>query len=132
MGPTGQYLYATDWARGGASRNMESNLAVSGAKHETSFRSDQAGLQHAENAANGEKDMGFRETFKIYRKAMMWSMILSTALIMEGYDVVIVSDSINWSDIRSTAFSDISHSWRLLAACPQREDFTFPPTGNRQ
>jgi SP family general alpha glucoside:H+ symporter-like MFS transporter len=61
-----------------------------GAQHETSYRSDQAGLQRAEEAANNEKAMSLRETWGIYRKAILWSMVLSTALIMEGYDVVIV------------------------------------------
>lgn len=64
---------------------------VSGARHETSYRTNQQALQDAEHAAEVEKDMSIRETFGIYKKAVVWSMILSTALIMEGYDVVIVS-----------------------------------------
>jgi hypothetical protein len=61
-----------------------------GARHETSYRVNQDLLKKAEDVANFDKGMGFRETLRIYRKAAVWSVVLSTALIMEGYDVVIV------------------------------------------
>lgn len=48
-------------------------------------------LSLAEQAVNMEKTMSLRETVRTYKKAIIWSMIVSTALIMEGYDVVIVS-----------------------------------------
>lgn len=63
---------------------------VSGAKHETSFRTNQGALQNAEISASNEKNMSLRENMRVYKKAIAWSMVLSTALIMEGYDVVIV------------------------------------------
>lgn len=47
-------------------------------------------LRQAEDAADEERNMTVREAFKYYRKAVLWSVVLSTALIMEGYDVVIV------------------------------------------
>lgn len=36
-----------------------------------------------------------REAFFMYKKAIFWSMLLSASLIMEGYDVVVVS---KWFD----------------------------------
>ncbi|RSH95719.1 hypothetical protein EHS25_000811 [Saitozyma podzolica] len=62
-----------------------------GARHETSYRVNQDLLKKAEDVANFDKGMGFRETLRIYRKAAVWSVVLSTALIMEGYDVVIIN-----------------------------------------
>jgi SP family general alpha glucoside:H+ symporter-like MFS transporter len=42
-------------------------------------------------ADTAEHNMGVREAFRIHKKAVMWSVLLSAALIMEGYDVVVVS-----------------------------------------
>lgn len=39
---------------------------------------------------NEEKALSFRQAFKMYWKAAVWSALLSTALVMEGYDVGIV------------------------------------------
>ena len=46
-------------------------------------------LDMSENAKDNdrrEKHMPLKEGLKTYPKAAMWSIILSTALIMEGYD----------------------------------------------
>lgn len=45
----------------------------------------------AHEAAEIEKSMKFTAVVRKYWKAVAWSMCLSTALIMEGYDVGIVS-----------------------------------------
>jgi SP family general alpha glucoside:H+ symporter-like MFS transporter len=39
---------------------------------------------------NAEKRMGIMEGLRLYPKAVGWSMLLSTAIIMEGYDVVLL------------------------------------------
>ena len=50
-------------------------------------------LIHEANEANErEKGMSLSTAFKIYPKAIMWSMILSSAIVMEGYDTAIVSE----------------------------------------
>ncbi|KAF6007214.1 hypothetical protein HII12_004734 [Brettanomyces bruxellensis] len=38
-----------------------------------------------------EKDMGFKEAIKTYPKCAIWSVVLSTGLIMEGYDTCLLS-----------------------------------------
>ena len=63
----------------------------SGAKHETRYRGNQDLLREAEQSADAAKKATIREVFKTHKKAIFWSVVLSTALIMEGYDVVIVS-----------------------------------------
>jgi SP family general alpha glucoside:H+ symporter-like MFS transporter len=37
-----------------------------------------------------EKRMSIREGLRLYPKAIGWSMLLSTAIVMEGYDVVLL------------------------------------------
>ncbi|RDL41367.1 putative transporter (Major facilitator superfamily) [Venustampulla echinocandica] len=44
----------------------------------------------ARDATSNEHDMGFIQALKLYPKAVGWSMLLSTAIIMEGYDVVLL------------------------------------------
>ncbi|KAJ7840999.1 maltose permease [Mycena leptocephala] len=51
-----------------------------------------AGVTHdAAQADLAEHNMSIREALLIHRKAVMWSMVLSAALIMEGYDVVVIA-----------------------------------------
>lgn len=51
-----------------------------------------AGLStEAKDATTKEQQMGFMQAIKLYPKAVGWSILLSTALVMEGYDVVLLS-----------------------------------------
>ncbi|TVY87189.1 Maltose permease [Lachnellula willkommii] len=51
-----------------------------------------AGLStEAKDATTREQQMGFMQAIKLYPKAVGWSILLSTALVMEGYDVVLLS-----------------------------------------
>lgn len=44
-------------------------------------------VQDAAKADAAEHKQTLKESFHIYKKAVFWSMFLSAALIMEGYDV---------------------------------------------
>lgn len=44
----------------------------------------------AQAALDKEHTMTARQAFKIYRKAVGWSLLMSCAIIMEGYDVVLI------------------------------------------
>lgn len=48
-------------------------------------------IRNAMAAAAEEKAMGFKAVMRIHWKAAMWSCIFSLALVMEGYDLGIVS-----------------------------------------
>jgi SP family general alpha glucoside:H+ symporter-like MFS transporter len=51
-----------------------------------------AGLSsEAKDATEQEHSMSFMQAVKLYPKAVGWSMLLSTAIVMEGYDVVLLS-----------------------------------------
>lgn len=49
-------------------------------------------LHEAKDATHAEKNMSILQAFKTYPKAVMFSMILSTAIVMEGYDVVLLAN----------------------------------------
>jgi SP family general alpha glucoside:H+ symporter-like MFS transporter len=39
----------------------------------------------AQHATASEKNMSFKQAFKLYKKAMLFSILFSTAIVMEGY-----------------------------------------------
>lgn len=47
-------------------------------------------IRQAQEADAADKQLTIREAIKKYKKACFWAMALSTSLIMEGYDLVIV------------------------------------------
>jgi hypothetical protein len=71
----------------------ESNNGIS-AIHHTS--TDPELVRRAMAAAAEEKAMGFKAVMRIHWKAAMWSCIFSLALVMEGYDLGIVSERPDW------------------------------------
>ncbi|KAK3074871.1 hypothetical protein LTR53_002325 [Teratosphaeriaceae sp. CCFEE 6253] len=47
--------------------------------------------EDAAKAAASEKSMTLREGLKLYPKAVMWSVLISTCIIMEGFDIVLIN-----------------------------------------
>ncbi len=47
-------------------------------------------IHHAQESDAIDRKLTVREALKKYKKAVFWAMFLSTSLIMEGYDLVIV------------------------------------------
>jgi SP family general alpha glucoside:H+ symporter-like MFS transporter len=47
-------------------------------------------LRDAQEATNVEHQLGLLKSARLYPKAIAWSMLLSTALIMEGYDLLLM------------------------------------------
>ncbi|RMZ81699.1 hypothetical protein DV737_g2434, partial [Chaetothyriales sp. CBS 132003] len=48
-------------------------------------------LSHAEVAISREHELTFLEAIKLYPKAIGWSVLMSAALIMDGYDLKLIS-----------------------------------------
>jgi SP family general alpha glucoside:H+ symporter-like MFS transporter len=46
--------------------------------------------EEAQHAAEDEKSMTLFQAIKLYPKAVGWSVVLSSALIMEGYDLALL------------------------------------------
>ncbi|PWN51709.1 putative maltose permease [Violaceomyces palustris] len=49
-------------------------------------------VHDAAAATEQQRNMGIIESFKTYPKAVMWSVLLSTAIIMEGYDTMLLGN----------------------------------------
>jgi MFS transporter, SP family, general alpha glucoside:H+ symporter len=47
--------------------------------------------QEAKNATANEQNMTLREAIRLYPKAIMFSIIFSTAVVMEGYDLSVMN-----------------------------------------
>jgi SP family general alpha glucoside:H+ symporter-like MFS transporter len=64
-----------------------------------------AGLSaEAKNATTKEHSMSFMQAIRLYPKAVGWSMLLSMAIVMEGYDVILLSSSTLFlNSIKNTA-----------------------------
>lgn len=39
-----------------------------------------------------EKSLSFTQSLRLYRKAVFWSVALSTAIIMEGFDIILIGN----------------------------------------
>ncbi|KFY32056.1 hypothetical protein V493_00555 [Pseudogymnoascus sp. VKM F-4281 (FW-2241)] len=48
-------------------------------------------IHHAEESDAADRLLTVREALKKYKRAVFWAMFLSTSLIMEGYDLVIIT-----------------------------------------
>jgi SP family general alpha glucoside:H+ symporter-like MFS transporter len=44
----------------------------------------------AKEGTDKEKSLSLRQSFPLYKKAMAWSILFSTAIIMEGYDTALL------------------------------------------
>lgn len=73
----------------------------------------QALIEQAEKGNEQDRQLSLLDAVKKYKKACFWAMALSTSLIMEGYDVVIVSFpqlSLSSTDISRLPLSMPRHS----------------------
>ena len=74
-----------------AEKTQEINHAEeSNGNFDRTWREEQWGQRSlsvaAQEVVRDEKDMSIREALKIYKKAILWSLVISTCVIMEGYD----------------------------------------------
>jgi SP family general alpha glucoside:H+ symporter-like MFS transporter len=53
---------------------------------------DRTVIEHARAAAAKEQNMTLLQGIKLYPKAIAWSMIISTCIVMEGYDISLVNN----------------------------------------
>ena len=47
-------------------------------------------VRQAQESDEADRKLTIRQAFSKYKKAVFWAMFLSTSLVMEGYDLVIV------------------------------------------
>jgi SP family general alpha glucoside:H+ symporter-like MFS transporter len=61
------------------------------ALHATTSVSEKEVTEEARMATSKEHNLTVRQGIKAYKKAIGWSILLSSAVIMEGYDTILVS-----------------------------------------
>ena len=66
-------------------------------------------IREAEESDAADRRLKIMDALKKYKKAVFWAMILSTSLIMEGYDVVIVSGALAF--LNKLTFTDYILLW---------------------
>jgi SP family general alpha glucoside:H+ symporter-like MFS transporter len=49
-------------------------------------------IDHARAAATNEQNMTLLQGIKLYPKAIFWSILISTCIVMEGYDISLVNN----------------------------------------
>lgn len=49
-------------------------------------------IQNAKAATEKEQKMTLLQGFKLYPKAVAWSVLISTCIVMEGYDISLVNN----------------------------------------
>ncbi|ODV87557.1 hypothetical protein CANARDRAFT_6084 [[Candida] arabinofermentans NRRL YB-2248] len=57
---------------------------------ERKFEDEKYLVSQAREAAQLEHTLSVKENFRLYWKACLWSMLVSTTIIMEGYDIVLM------------------------------------------
>lgn len=45
---------------------------------------------NAQDGTNQEQELGFFDALRLYHKGVFWSFVMSTAIIMEGYDTKVI------------------------------------------
>lgn len=53
---------------------------------------DRATVHEAAEGIRAEKEMGLLQSLKLYRKACLWSIFLSTCIVMEGFDMTLINN----------------------------------------
>lgn len=49
-------------------------------------------VEHAKNATDKERSMTLLEGIRLYPKAIGWSVLISTCIVMEGYDISLINN----------------------------------------
>ena len=55
----------------------------------------------AQDATDLEHNLTIRDSFKLYPKAVMYSLAFSTAVIMEGYDLALIDSFFGFSEFKN-------------------------------
>lgn len=80
---------------------------------------DQHALSHeAQQGANSEHTMSLMKAIKLYPKAIAWSILLSSTLIMEGYDLALLGSLYASPEFNKKygTYSVDKEKWQISAA----------------
>lgn len=58
----------------------------------TRLKATERVIQGAKTATEKENSMSLAQGVRLYPKAIAWSMLISTCIVMEGYDVCLINN----------------------------------------
>ncbi|KAG7109743.1 General alpha-glucoside permease like protein [Verticillium longisporum] len=98
---------------GDARASAESHAAADDAKMSNAF------VQGARDASSREQQMTLMQGIRLYPKAIGWSMLISTCIVMEGYDISLVSNFFafdpfkkKYGELQADGTYEISAAWQ--------------------
>lgn len=75
--------------------------------------------EEAAKAAQAEQSQGFWQSLKLYKKAAGWSILLSCAIIMEGFDIVLIANLLavpafkrRFGDLQPDGSYELTAAWQ--------------------
>lgn len=81
-------------------------------------------LDDVQDVTENEKDMGFREAFKLYYKAAIWAVAISATIIMEGYDTSLMlsffaypSFQDKYGEPMGDGTNELDSKWQVALSC---------------
>jgi hypothetical protein len=98
-------------------------------------------IRQAQQSDEEDRKLTIRQAVVKYKKAVLWAMFLSTSLVMEGYDLVLVSESIlRFSSVRPPLIKSNARSAPFTVRPSSKNDLvytmkhrnrnSFRPSGN--
>lgn len=76
-------------------------------------------IRDAKKASDSEHKMTLLQGIKLYPKAVAWSLLISTCIAMEGYDVCLLSNFYRYDQRAET-------TWRLIQTYSKRRPASRP------
>jgi hypothetical protein len=97
---------------------------------EAAFRDDDADvvttINNAQTATAKEHSMSLWQGLKLYPKAIGWSILLPTAIVMEGYDVVLMGSFYAMDSFNKILRTEMASGLDRLNAVPTRVEPAVP------
>lgn len=80
---------------------------------------DKAVVHEAADAIQAEHNMGLLQSLKLYRNACLWSIFLSTCIVMEGFDLTLINNLYaydvfkrDFGDLQPNGSYELSAEWQ--------------------
>lgn len=61
-------------------------------REDVPLKAHTAVIDNARSAADKERSMTLLQGLRLYPKAVAWSMLISTCIVMEGYDICLINN----------------------------------------
>lgn len=84
-------------------------------------------IEHARAAASKEQSMSLWQGLKLYPKAVGWSVLISTCIAMEGYDVCLVNNFCTSAYQMGSFLFNVTTNKALLTRLPLRRVSSIHP-----